>query len=222
MDGQLEIVETADGSKTLLDRKLNETYHSSKGALTESEHVFIKEGLKPLLEKESLHVLEVGFGTGLNALLSCREADHHKIPIHYVGLETHPLLFEQVAQLHYPDWLFDGSAAMLQTMHEVEWENGQPLSTYFTLQKRKLGIEHFTQQSAFDLVFFDAFAPTKQPEMWGLDFLAPAVAALRPGGVLVTYSSMGQFRRNLATLGMDVTKIPGPPGKREMVRAKKR
>jgi len=221
MDSLLKIVSTADGSKTLLNTGLDETYHSAKGALTESEHVFIQQGLQPLLANGDVSVLEVGLGTGLNALLSCREALRYGQYVHYVGLETYPLSFADVAPLGYHQSLHPEAQHWWQAILDTPWEKPERIHAYFQLHKKQLSIADFTEKEDFDLVFFDAFAPSKQAEMWTVGYLRPVVDALKPSGVLVTYSSMGQFRRNLQALGMEVAKIPGPPGKREMVRAKK-
>ncbi len=223
MQENVTIKKTGDGSDTLYHQQLDETYHSTHGALTESQHVFIKEGLDFMLQRqpeaEELHILEAGFGTGLNAVLALAHVLHRPVKLHYLALETFPLSIETIKALNYRSLLSAEVANYLLPLHQADWEAPVPVTDNFTLEKRKGSVHELQTDAGFDLVFYDAFAPRKQPEMWTVEYLRPVCEALKPGGLLVTYCSMGQFRRNLKVLGMQPEKIPGPPGKREMTRA---
>ncbi len=221
----LQIIQTKDGSNSLLNTELNETYHSVHGALQESRHVFIEHGLHYLQNKfgrKALSVFEVGFGTGLNALLAAEFAEKHHIAIHYCAIETFPLSWEVAAQLNYVRLLEWGDAMeAFKKIHLSDWETEAQITRFFALRKMKGSIHDYVIPQKYDCIFFDAFAPEKQPEMWTRDVLAKATHALNDGGVLVTYCAKGQLRRDLASLNLKVEKLPGPPGKREMTRATK-
>lgn len=210
---------TADGSGTLYVPELDEHYHSVKGALTESKHIFIDMGLA-VTASGSPSVLEVGFGTGLNALLAWQWADKMQRPVHYTTLERYPLSWEEVAQLKYEH------AAELEQLHTAAWEADVPLSPYFTLKKVECDATDYLQQQAttqqFDVVFFDAFAPEKQPELWSESIFQGIYQTMRPGGLLTTYCAKGCIRRLLQSIGFVMERLPGPPGgKREMLRGRK-
>lgn len=209
---------TADGSGTLYVPELDEHYHSVKGALTESEHIFIDMGLAATASG-SPSVLEVGFGTGLNALLAWQWADKMQRPVHYTTLERYPLSWEEVAQLKYEH------AAELEQLHTTAWEVDVPLSPYFTLHKIQCDATTYLQQQQsdlFDVVFFDAFAPEKQPELWSESIFQGIYQTMRPGGLLTTYCAKGCIRRLLQSIGFVMERLPGPPGgKREMLRGGK-
>ena len=225
MSEEIRIIETGDGSQSLYNSMLRETYHSTHGALTESRHVFIQMGLENLREKgdEDIRILEVGLGTGLNALLSIKYArDHSGISIDYHTLEPYPLDTEIVSQLSYPDMLaYEEAKSDFAMIHSSSWGSEQRVITNFSFTKYKEKIEHFSPDQQFELVFFDAFAPSKQSEVWELGVLKNVVEHMAEGGVLVTYSAKGQFKRDLASLGLVVETLDGPPGKKEMVRATK-
>lgn len=218
----VEIITTEDGSNTLRNPALGETYHSVHGAIRESVHVFIENGLKPFIgkDKPEISIFEVGFGTGLNAVLSLEIARAQKQKVKYTTIEPYPLPENIWSNLNYPhalDNVYD-----YPSLHRSPWQIGTTLDPYFelfkiqtTLQEAKLGAE------SFDLVYFDAFAPSKQPELWELPMLEKVVAALKPGGVLVTYCAKGQLKRDLTSIRMVVETLSGPPGKKEMVRASK-
>lgn len=215
-----EIEKTADGSATLYRADLDEHYHSVKGALTESLHVYIREGLHHFAEAHPHHspirLLEVGFGTGLNAALTADWAEAHpNRHVHYTSLELYPLAPEAVAAMGY-------DSANFELVNRAEWNvevNPSPTLSLCKLEKNFLTC---TLPQNIDVVYFDAFAPEKQPEMWSEAALARVYDAMSPGGVFVTYCAKGAIRRLLASLGFTVSRIPGPPGgKREIIRAVK-
>lgn len=220
----LQLITTGDGSHTLLNTNLNETYHSTHGAVQESLHVFIKNGLDFFIKNNTpteIKILEVGFGTGLNALLSLKQIRDSKIKIHYTSLEAFPISIETADQLSYPtDVLFQQSKQLFMSLHEAVWNEPVSILPNFTLEKIKITLQEISfQPSEFDLVYFDAFAPNKQPEMWELITLRKVVQAIKPKGAFVTYCAKGQLKRDLKSLGMIIETLSGPPGKREMVRA---
>ncbi|MEL6539278.1 MAG: tRNA (5-methylaminomethyl-2-thiouridine)(34)-methyltransferase MnmD [Bacteroidota bacterium] len=226
----MQIIPTRDGSHTLYVPALSETYHSLHGAVQESQHVFIQNGLLHWLQQHSassVTVLEVGLGTGLNALLTYLMAEQTATTVQYTALEPFPIPLACVAGLNYSRRLADSGHMPLDALQAVfETIHSQPegvtnaLSSYFALQKLHTSVADFASPPvAFDLVYFDAFAPSKQPSMWTLETLSTVVQLIRPGGLLVTYCVQGQFRRHLKQLGLAVTTLPGPPGKKEMTRA---
>ncbi len=211
---------TEDGSSSLLHIGLNETYHSIHGAIQESQHVFIENGLEALLQKKKkeIAILEVGFGTGLNALLTLIRTKSEGVQITYTAIEAYPLSHETLSLLNYSTVL--EATKDFQKIHECEWNVLAQISGNLMLEKlhKKICDVVFEKQS-FDLIYFDAFAPSKQPEMWEPSILEKVVESMNPNGIFVTYSSKGQLKRDLVSLGLSVEKIPGPPGKREMIRA---
>ena len=221
---------TADGSATLFVPALNEHYHSQHGARQESQHVFIGAGLVPLLDagrggpcQRPLRLLEVGLGTGLNALLTAQVARAAGAAVAYDGLETLPLSAALVAALR-PEWEAQSAEAGAQfaRLHAASWGEMHPLAPSFFLTKLPEPLQAARLPAAYyDLIYFDAFAPEKQPELWTEAIFAQLYAAAAPGAVLVSYCAQGQFRRNLRAAGWHTEKLPGPPGKREMTRAVK-
>ena len=217
----LEIRQTKDGSNTLYVPDLNEHYHSVHGALQESQHVFIKHGLEHILEqKRDVKILEIGFGTGLNAILTLPFALAQKAFVQYDTLEKYPLTMDVVEQLHFEQFILNPELLdHFKKMHAAPWNEPIDLSPYFTLQKIHETLEEFSPPEAYyDVVYFDAFAPEKQPELWTEEVFAKLYNATRPGGILVTYCAKGAFKRNLKAAGFIVEALPGPPGKREMTR----
>lgn len=215
---------TKDGSLTMAIPGLDLTFHSRHGAIRESKHVFIEAGLSPLLQKlaETLAVFEMGFGTGLNALLTLMEAEKLRRTIHYTTLELYPLETCEALRLNYCEQL--GKMDLLQyykLMHDCEWDSKITLSPYFHFQKIRADLREFSSPTLFDLVYYDAFAPAAQPALWTPEIFQTIYQWLRPAGILVTYSSKGEVRRTLKSAGFEVEKLPGPPGKREITRAKK-
>ncbi|NER10695.1 tRNA U34 5-methylaminomethyl-2-thiouridine-forming methyltransferase MnmC [Muriicola jejuensis] len=215
------IITTADGSRTLAIEDWNEHYHSTHGAVNEAFHVFIDHGLAVCAQKE-VSILEVGFGTGLNALITMHEAKKRNQSIAYTGVEAYPVSLDEVDQLNYVDEL---DVPHLRTaylkMHQCPWGVEVPLTPGFTLVKQKKDFDQISDQGAFDLIYFDAFGPRVQPELWTFSIFSKMFNALRSKGVLVTYSAKGSVRRALQEVGFSVERLPGPPGKREMLRGRK-
>lgn len=215
-----EIQTTADGSHTISIPEWNVTYHSHHGAIQESMHVFIQAGLHYAWDTFPglpLHILEIGWGTGLNGLLSMREAIAQRKPVSYTAIEKFPLTAEEAAQINY------GSILSMQEefvqLHSCAWEQVVPVHSMFTLMKKKLSLPAGIQVPPVHCIYFDAFAPDVQPELWSQQMFTTLHGLLIPGGILVTYSSKGDVRRAMTAAGFAVHKIPGPYGKREMVRA---
>ena len=217
---QREIQLTADGSHTVFIPELNITYHSSHGAVGESRHLFINAGLLPLLNKSSqqpVRILEIGFGTGLNALLSLQEAIKQQRQIRYIALEIFPLLRDEVGLINHGQ-LLNMEESFLQ-LHAAEWEKEIYINEFFTLEKKQLSVLQPILLNPVNCIFFDAFAPSIQPEVWTQDVFEKMFALILPGGTLLTYSSKSEVRRAMQAAGFSVTKVPGPWGKREMVKA---
>ncbi|MFK7757305.1 MAG: tRNA (5-methylaminomethyl-2-thiouridine)(34)-methyltransferase MnmD [Flavobacteriales bacterium] len=212
-------ISTSDGSSSLYIEELNETYHSRHGAKVESEHVFLKEGLDQLVGLDHIRVLEVGMGTGLNVLLSCNYALQRKTRIHLTTLEPFPIPAYLIAHLNYAELLDNKTASeWFSTIHQSVWEKEHQLHSNFSFQKLKCKAEAFLGSEKFDIIFYDAFGPHAQPELWELSIFQHLSKFIKPGGILVTYCAQGQFKRNLKACGFKVERLPGPPGKREMTR----
>jgi tRNA U34 5-methylaminomethyl-2-thiouridine-forming methyltransferase MnmC len=215
---------TEDGSHTIYQQDLDETYHSAHGAIRESEHVFIHAGLKHVVAdgKRPIGIFEVGFGSGLNALLSWNFAEKHQISIRYHCVEPFPLEVELIEKLNYVQLLGGVQRGVdLLQLHTLPWNDSSKLSAFFEFAKFDKGIQGFECRNLFDLCYFDAFAPAKQPEMWQISVLQKIKNLLHQNGVLVTYSACGQLKRDLRALRFTVESLPGAPGKMEMVRATK-
>jgi tRNA U34 5-methylaminomethyl-2-thiouridine-forming methyltransferase MnmC len=210
---------TKDGSHTIAIPELNITFHSHHGAIPESQHVFIQAGLHEALERFAapLHIAETGFGTGLNALLTAMEARQTQTLIHFTTLELYPLPQPITAQLNHGQLL--GEDDLLQQLHAAPWNETVTVHPWFILNKQPCDIATFETSDTFHVVYFDAFAPEDQPELWTVDVFRQWFNLLKPGGMLVTYCSKSIIRKAMAEAGFTVTKIPGPWGKREMVRA---
>jgi tRNA U34 5-methylaminomethyl-2-thiouridine-forming methyltransferase MnmC len=216
-----KLILTGDGSHTLFNHDINEHYHSTYGAIQESKHVFIRAGLEYAgISIDSINLLEIGFGTGLNALVAMQWADEHKKTIEYTSLEAYPISKEIAENLNYTD-LLNLDRATFFKMH-FESAERTTLSEYFSIQLLIGRIQEITLQTAhFNVVFFDAFSPVVQPEMWTEDVLQKIAVSMKRGGVLTTYSTKGIVKRALKNVGFKIEKLPGPVGKREILRAAK-
>lgn len=245
-----ELITTADGSHSLYVKELDEHYHSIHGAIQEAQHVFIKTGIQHLVSQNysTISILEIGFGTGLNTLLSFLEAEKLNVKLDYTSLEAFPLDTEIVSRLNYVELIskIDSGISSVHTstplsvteqsdisnhenkiknifqqLHSCEWEKKTELSKNFSLLKIKNTLQEIKFSSNFDLIFFDAFGPRVQPEMWTEEVFSKIYASTNPKGCLVTYCAKGEVKRTLKKVGYIVETLPGPPRKREMVRAMK-
>ena len=223
-----EIIITGDGSKTIHIPEWDEQYHSKHGAIQEANHVFLQMGLDHYLSKTSYQkespvaILEMGFGTGLNALLTFFEAQKMQTSITYTGVEAYPISSEEIKAMDYVSLLTAKDAqAVYDKLHTTNWESEEEISALFQLTKREQRFEDIVDQDAFDLVYFDAFGARVQPQLWGEVIFEKMYTALRENGVLVTYAAKGSVRRAMQAVGFEVERLPGPPGKREMLRATK-
>jgi tRNA U34 5-methylaminomethyl-2-thiouridine-forming methyltransferase MnmC len=219
-----EIRITRDGSPTLYLPELDEHYHSTHGAVQEARHVFIENGLRTFTNKDRITILEVGFGSGLNALLTCLDIQFNpKISIEYVGIESHPLNREELELLDYSAQINDSAyPIIMEKINTTDWDLPVKITPNFNLVKTHSEIQKFAFYSQkFDLIYYDAFGPRAQSEMWEKSIFEPLYASLKENGILVTYCAQGQFKRNLKEIGFSVESRPGPPGKREMTVAKK-
>lgn len=217
-----EIFETEDGSKSLKSTNFGVSYHSKHGAIQETRHVFIDAGLDFRKQTQShIDLLDIGFGTGLNALMALQWAQHNQVKVNYVGIEAYPIHLDTALLMNYPQALGtdDKLASVFRDMHDAESGATLELNPYFSFEKRITKFETLEDNNAYDVIFFDAFAPNAQPDLWELDLLQRMYDALRNNGVLTTYCAKGQVKRNLKALGFTVEALPGPPGKREMTRA---
>lgn len=215
----VEIITTGDGSHSLFLKSLNETYHSHHGAMQESLYVFIRHGFDYIQEKKAgdIRILEIGFGTGLNAWLTLKANALHCRQVTYTSIEAFPLSDDVWRQLNYAE---HGEEQMFMRLHETDWDKPVMLSEGFTLHKMHADLQILSfNDRVFDLIYFDAFAPNKQPEMWTIEILKKVTNALSTDGVFVTYCAKGQLKRDLKSLGLAVDTLPGPPGKKEMTRA---
>lgn len=208
-------VSTGDGTATLFVPSLNEHYHSIHGAVRESLHVFIHAGLQEV-NKDEIQILEVGFGTGLNALLTLSLTQK---PIIYHAIEFHPLSNEIIQGLNYAE--NDHDQSMWNLIHEVPWEDEYKINELFRIKKIQVDLLLFNSNEKYDLIYFDAFGPNVQPELWTKEIFKKMFDLLNPNGILVTYSAKGELKRNLKECGFEVETLPGPPGKREMTRGRR-
>ena len=217
----MKLEQTADGSYTLYVPELDEHYHSVKGALTESQHIFINIGLKHS-SVTSPHILEIGLGTGLNCVLTLLEAKESQRHVYYTGIERYPLNEEIIHKLNYPSIIGKECEEDYFAIHQAPWEEDVCLSPWFTLHKMEGDFTHYSFEQKYDIIYFDAFAPEKQPEMWEQSLFDNLYQVLNEGGILTTYCAKGVVRRMLQTAGFKVERLPGPPGgKREILRATK-
>jgi tRNA U34 5-methylaminomethyl-2-thiouridine-forming methyltransferase MnmC len=224
-----KIIITEDGSHSIYIPELNENYHSTHGAIQESLHVFIEAGLKKALDENLssvFNILEVGMGTGLNLLLSFIETREITVSVNYTSIEAYPLDKDFIQQLNYAEILSSSLKfpvkEIFEKIHDCDWDKEVELSENFTLKKIKDKLQNVNfKNDTFDLIYYDAFGPPTQPEMWTEETFTKLFSALKSKGALVTYCAKGEVKRILKRAGFDVESLPGPPGKREMVRAVK-
>ncbi len=214
-----EIIVTEDGSHSLFVKNMGETFHSKHGAIQESAHVYIKNGIE-LIDKETINVLEYGFGTGLNALLTLEYAVNNNKKIIYESIEAYPLTANEFNLLNYND--FVKTPIPLQKLHEIQVDTNNRVTEHFNLLKHFCKIEDFTTNNKFDIIYFDVFGFDYQNELWSVEILQKAYAFLNDNGLFVTYACKGLINRRLKEIGFDVIKKAGPPGKREMIIAVKK
>lgn len=229
------IITTSDGSKTIQIEEWNEQYHSIHGAIQEANHVFLKHGLLFYSELVSesktennchtepveVSILEIGFGTGLNAFLTLIEAEKLILNINYVGIEAYPVQLDEIKQLNYIELISTNHEAIFEKLHNTSWETSHQITSNFQLEKQKKFFKDITAENEFNIIYFDAFGARVQPDLWTEDIFKIMFKALKDNGILVTYSAKGSVRRAMQAVGFTVERLPGPPGKREMLRARK-
>lgn len=214
----VKIVGTSDGSDTLYVPELGEHYHSVYGAIQESEYIFIRTGLN-YLKSDSVRIFEAGFGTGLNALLTYASSITENRRIFYHAIDSYPLPQEVTDSLNYTDIIGYWSRNVFRHMHSCVWDKIERISDDFILYKQLGDLTKDKINGSFNLIYYDAFGPDKQPEMWSDDIFARISGITESNGVLVTYSAKGSVKRGLKRNGFDVSLLPGPPGKRQIIRA---
>ncbi|MFM9826296.1 tRNA (5-methylaminomethyl-2-thiouridine)(34)-methyltransferase MnmD [Flavobacterium sp.] len=216
-----EILNTHDGSTTIHLKEWDECYHSKFGAIQEANHVFIKNGLN-LFQNKKISILEIGFGTGLNTFITFLESSRHQLSIDYVGVEAYPISIEEVQLMNYVEELkAENERSVFDMMHSCKWEEKLSLSPNFLFTKRKQLFEEIKDFEKFDLIYFDAFGYRVQPELWSAVLFKIMYNALKFNGILVTYAARSVIKKNMMEVGFTVEKLQGPPGKREMFRARK-
>lgn len=217
-----KVIKTSDGSSTIFLEDWNESYHSRHGAINEAYHVFIMNGLSKF-RNDQINILEIGFGTGLNAFITLLEAEKLKLKVAYEGVEAYPLPENELKQLNYVQKLkAENKGQYFKLMHAIQWGEVHQISEIFSLKKREQFFSEINDINVFNLVYFDAFGARVQPELWTEDIFYKMYMALKPGGILVTYAAKGSVRRAMQNVGFTVERLPGPPGKREMLRALKK
>ncbi|MDG1728538.1 MAG: tRNA (5-methylaminomethyl-2-thiouridine)(34)-methyltransferase MnmD [Algibacter sp.] len=228
-----EIIITADGSSTIHIPEWNEQYHSKHGAIQEAYHVFIKHGLHHFYNQEylldrnrkvknPLNILEIGFGTGLNAFITLIESKKRALNIYYNGVEAYPISEDEIQALNYTEELrTENSKVFFKKIHSIPWEERHQINDNFKLIKQKKFFSEINDTATYNLIYFDAFGARVQPELWTETIFKIMYKALKPEGILVTYSAKGSVRRAMQAVGFTVERLPGPPGKREMLRATK-
>ena len=214
-----ELIITDDGSNSIYIPEIDETYHSTYGAIQEAKHVFIEQGLNRL-SKTDIKILEMGFGTGLNVLLSVIESESLNVKIDYVGIEAFPVESEIFSVLNYTSLIGEEHSSIFNKIHDIPWGAPFSINDHFVLTKIAIKIQNYIfEKESFDIVYYDAFGPRVQSELWSVEVLEKMFEALNKSGFLVTYCAQGQFKRNLKEVGFEVEVLPGPPGKREMTLA---
>lgn len=228
-----KFITTDDGSQTIYIPEWDESYHSKHGAIREAIHVFIKNGLNKLKSTNEISILEIGLGTGLNALISLVENFNKNYLINYTGLEKYPVTKQEYELLNYPEVVksvlensrltTENINSAYNRMMEAEWNDFQSIESNFKIRKIKTDfLDYNYPENEFDLVYFDAFGARVQPELWTEELFSKIYNSMKPNSLLTTYSSKGSVRRALTHLGFEVEKMAGPPGKREMINALKK
>jgi tRNA U34 5-methylaminomethyl-2-thiouridine-forming methyltransferase MnmC len=220
MKNNLRIISSNDGSHTIYREDIDEHYHSIHGSIQESIHVFIEAGLKTFIKKnkkKEINILEIGFGTGLNALLTNQETKQLKQIVNYHTLEPLPIEYSLIKNLNFKKI----NSKVFSLIHNLEWNCNHSINNFFTFFKEKITFEDFNSKIKYDIIYYDAFGPNSQKEMWTLDVFEKLYSLLNSSGILVTYCAKGQVRRDLKSVGFEMERLPGPIGKREMLRASK-
>ena len=215
-----EIIQTKDGSTSIFIPEWNESYHSKHGAIQEAYHVFIKNGFS-LFKGKPVSILEIGFGTGLNAFITSLEAKKNNQQINYVGVEAYPISPEEILAMNYATLIDVNTIDVFNEIHQVNWESENQIHANFSLTKRKQFFQDIDDKECFDLIYFDAFGFDVQPELWSTAIFIKMYNALKVNGILVTYACRTSIKNAMKEAGFEVEKLPGAPGKREMLRAKK-
>jgi len=215
-----QLIKTGDGSHTIYVPELDEHYHSIHGAIQESTHIFIKNGFD-VCTADPLNIFEVGFGTGLNALLTAVRSISGNKEINYTSVEKYPLDKKIITSLNYNDYAGENDGNIFHLIHSAPWNIKVNICRNFNLMKIETDFTVQPPPGRYDLIYFDAFGPDKQPEMWTMEIFDRIAAVTNKKGILVTYSAKGEVKRNLKACGFDVTLLPGPPGKRQMISAVK-
>jgi len=210
---------TSDGSHTLFESDLNEHFHSIHGAIQESLHVYIEHGLS-VIQRKQIKILEIGFGTGLNALLSFIHAEENKLRLNYTSIEKYPLKKFESDALNYGE-ILKSYGPVFKSLHAVPWEIEATITENFSILKLNQDIQQMNLPDSYDLIYFDAFGPDVQPDLWNLSIFDLLAQHMNTGAIFTTYSAKGSVRGNLMAVGLHVERIPGPPGKRQMIRARK-
>lgn len=221
-DIKKEILITQDGSITIHMPEWNESYHSKHGAIQEAYHVFIHNGLDFFTDQNEISILEIGFGTGLNAFITLLEAQKRNQKIQYTGVEAYPIDMNIYKKLNYPELLdADDKQETFLSLHQAKWQKNTCIADFFSLEKHQMKFEEITFENHFDLIYFDAFGFRVQPELWSEAIFSRMYRALKPGGILTTYACRSVISNNLKSAGFEIKKVPGPVGKREMTIAYK-
>jgi tRNA U34 5-methylaminomethyl-2-thiouridine-forming methyltransferase MnmC len=218
---QRKVVLTADGSRTIHIEEWNENYHSHHGALQEARHVFIEKIKERIGDRTEISILETGFGTGLNAFLALQLSEELNVKIKYVGLEAFPVSAEELEALNYSQF-WEAGRRKYEMLHEIPWEKEMAITENFQLTKKQISFEDWqVERNTFDFIFFDAFGPRVQPHLWTILIFEKMFLASKKEGFFLTYCAKGQVRRDLESVGFEMKRLLGPPGKREMLVGKK-
>ena len=220
-----KIITTADGSKTIHLESWNEQYHSKHGAFQEANHVYINKGFLHRVntfQGNTIEVLEIGFGTALNAMLTFTESIKQSLKINYTAYEAYPVQELELEALNYESKFPSNYVDFFKKMHTVSWNEFFEIAPHFFLNKQLKKFDQLEAANTYDLIFYDAFGPRVQPELWTEKLFQKMFNSLKNNGILVTYCAKGSVRRTMQAVGFNTERLPGPPGKREMLRATKK